>query len=112
MICIFFFLQSQKKMCTFATMFEYCRKHTKRLILILLSLFFATFVVYDYDNNPKRLSSLKLSEKKFRGLVRRYAPRPISTYNRLFKNGTNLKKVCAIFYSENQINKRWTLQVF
>lgn len=81
MICIFFFLQSQKKMCTFATMFEYCRKHKKT------------------------------ADTHARGLVRCHAPQPISTYNRLFKNGTNLKKVCAIF-SENQIIKPWTLQVF
>ena len=60
---------------------------------------------------PIQLSSLKLSEKKFRGLVRRYAPRPNSTYNQLFKNGTDLFQVCAIFYFENQTIKLWNLQV-
>ncbi|MBR5911721.1 MAG: hypothetical protein IKZ55_07025 [Bacteroidales bacterium] len=142
-------------------MFDHLRKYTKLLIPILLGLFFVTFVVDDYGNEPRKtkgvcmeciaemeadeseceeddiaeeaswgqpssglqgktciflgtmqLSSSKQSAEQFRGLVRRYAPRPISTYNQLFHNGMDLFRVCAIFYSENQILKLWTLQAF
>ncbi len=142
-------------------MFEFCRKYTKLLIPILLGLFFATFVVDDYGNEPRKmkgvcmeciaemeadeteweeddlpeeaylgkysleingtecvflcsmnLSSSQLSAEQFRGLVRRYAPRPIPTYINLNNNGMDLFQVCAIFYSENQILKLWTLQAF
>ena len=114
---------------------------------ILLCLFFVTFVIDDYADEPRKmkgvvaecfaemeadeseceeddfaeeaswgqptsglqgkawvflgtmqLSSSKQSAEQFRGLVRRYAPRPISTYNQLFNNGTDLLRVCAIFY--------------
>ena len=128
-------------------MFEFCRKYTKLLIPILLGLYFVTFVVDDYGNEPRKmkgvcmeciaemeadeteweeddlpeeaylgkysleingtecvflcsmnLSSSQLSAEQFRGLVRRNAPRPISTYNQLFNNGMDLFQVCAIFY--------------
>ena len=59
-----------------------------------------------------QLSSSKQSAQQFRGLVRRYAPRPILTYNQLFNNGMDLFQVCAFFHSENQILKLWTLQAF
>ena len=58
------------------------------------------------------LSSSQLSAEQFRGLMRRYAPRPISIYNQLFNIGMDLFRVCAIFYSENQNIKLWDLQVF
>lgn len=142
-------------------MFDHLRKYTKLLIPILLGLFFVTFVVDDYGNEPRKmkgvcmeciaemeadeseceeddfaeeanlgqyslipngiacvffgkmqLSSSKQSAEQFRGLVRRYAPRPISTYINLINNGMDLFQVCAIFYSENQILKLWTLQAF
>lgn len=142
-------------------MFEFCRKYTKLLIPILLGLYFVTFVVDDYGNEPRKmkgvcmeciaemeadeteweeddlpeeaylgkysleingtecvflcsmnLSSSQLSAEQFRGLVRRYAPRPISIYNQLFNIGMDLFRVCAIFYSENQNIKLWDLQVF
>ena len=128
---------------------------------ILLGLFFVTFVVDDYGNEPRKmkgvcmeciaemeadeseceeddiaeeasfgayslipngiacvflgtmqLSSSKQSAEQFRGLVRRYAPRPILTYINLINNGMDLFQVCAIFHSENQILKPWTLQAF
>ena len=128
-------------------MFEFCKKYTKLLIPILLGLFFVTFVVDDYGNEPRKtkgvcmecieeievdeteweeddfheetylgkysleinemecvflysmnLSSFHLSAEQFRGLVRRYAPRPVSTYNQLFNNGMDLFQVCAIFF--------------
>ncbi len=128
-------------------MLEFCRKYTKALIPILLGLFFVTFVIDDYGDEPRKmkgvvaecfaemeadeteceeddfaeeascgqpssglqgktciflgtmqLSSSKQSAEQFRGLVRRYAPRPISTYNQLFNNGMDLFRVCAIFY--------------
>ena len=142
-------------------MFDHLRKYAKLLMPILLGLFFVTFVIDDYADEPRKmkgvvaeclvemeadeseceeddfaeeaswgqptsglqgkawvflgtmqLSSSKQSAEQFRGLVRRYAPRPISTYNQLFNNGTDLLRVCAIFYFENQILKIWTLQAF
>ena len=142
-------------------MFEHCKKYVKLLIPILLGVFFVTFVIDDYGDEPRKmkdvyteciseieadeseweendlpeetlleqpnlglqetmclshgkmqLSSSKLSAKQFRGLVRRYVPRPISIDNQLFKNGTDLFQVCAIFYSENQNITLWDLQVF
>ena len=59
-----------------------------------------------------QLSLSKQSTEQFRGLVRRYTPRPLPTYITLIINGMNLILVCAIFYSENQILKLWTLQAF
>ena len=131
------------------------------MIPILLGLFFVTFVIDDYADEPRKtkgvvaeclaemeadeseceeddfaeeasfgsyslipngiacvflgtmqLSSSKQSAEQFRGLVRRYAPRPILTYNQLFNNGMDLFQVCAFFHSENQILKLWTLQAF
>ena len=142
-------------------MFEHCRKYSKWLMLILLGMFFVSFVIDDYGYEPRkakgvcmeciaemevdeteceeddlaeeasfdfyslenngigvvflcsmRLSASLLSAEQFRGLVRRYAPRPISTYNQFFNNGTDLFQVCAIFYSENQHIKLWDLQVY
>ena len=142
-------------------MFEHLRKYAKLLIPILLGLFFVTFVIDDYADEPRKtkgvvaecfaemeadeseceeddfaeeassgsyslipngimciilgtmqLSSSKQSAQQFRGLVRRYAPRSISTYNQLFNNGMDLFQVYAIFHSENQILKLWTLQAF
>ena len=142
-------------------MFDHLRKYTKLLMPILLGLFFVTFVIDDYADEPRKtkgvvaecfaemeadeteceeddfaeeaswgqpssglqgktciflgtmqLSSSKQSAEQFRGLVRRYAPRPISTYNQFFNNGTDLFQVCAIFYSENQHIKLWDLQVY
>ena len=135
-------------------MFEHLRKYAKLLIPILLGLFFVTFVIDDYADEPRKtkgvvaecfaemeadeseceedniaeeasfspyslipngitciilgtmqLSSSKQSAQQFRGLVRRYAPRPILTYNQLFNNGMDLFQVCAFFHSENQILK-------
>ena len=131
-------------------MFEFCRKYAKLLMPILLGLFFVTFVIDDYADEPRKtkgvvaeclaemeadeteweeddlpeeaylgkysleingteyvflcsmnLSSSQLSAEQFRGLVRRYSPRPISTYINLINNGTNLIQVCAFFHSEN-----------
>ena len=129
---------------------------------ILMGLFFVTFVIDDYADEPRKtkgvvaeclaemeadeseceeddfaeeasfgsyslipngiacvflgtmqLSSSKQSAEQFRGLVRRYAPRPIPTYiDPINNNGTNLIQVYAIFHSENQILKLWTLQAF
>ena len=142
-------------------MFEHLRKYAKLLIPILLGLFFVTFVIDDYADEPRKtkgvvaecfaemeadeseceedniaeeasfspyslipngiarivlstmqLSSSMQSAQQFRGLVRRYAPRPISTYYQLFNNGMDLFQVYAIFHSENQILKLWTLQAF
>ena len=142
-------------------MFDHLRKYAKLLMPILLGLFFVTFVIDDYADEPRKmkgvvaecfvemeadeseceeddfaeeanlgqyssipneiacivlgtmqLSSSKQSAEQFRGLVRRYAPRSILTYNQLFNNGMDLIQVCAIFYSENQILKLWTLQAF
>lgn len=142
-------------------MFDHLRKYTKLLMPILLGLFFVTFVIDDYADEPRKtkgvvaecfaemeadeseceednfaeessfspyslipngiayvflgtmqLSSSKQSADQFRGLVRRYAPRSIPTYYQLFNNGMGLFQVCAIFYSENQILKLWTLQAF
>lgn len=142
-------------------MFDHLRKYAKLLMPILLGLFFVTFVIDDYADEPRKtkgvvaecfaemeadeseceeddfaeevssgsyslipngitsivlgtmkLSSSKQSAEQFRGLVRRYAPRPISIYNQLFNNGMDLFRVCAIFYSENQILKLCTLQAF
>lgn len=143
-------------------MFDHLRKYAKLLMPILLGLFFVTFVIDDYADEPRKmkgivaecfaemeadeseceeddiaeeasfspyslipngiacivlgtmqLSSSKQSAEQFRGLVRRYAPRPIPTYIDLINiNGTNLIQVCAIFHSENQILKLWTLQAF
>lgn len=142
-------------------MFEHCRKYVKLLIPILLGVFFVTFVIDDYGDEPRKMkdvyteyisemeadesewgendlpedifleqqnlglqetmciflgkmqpSSSKLSAKQFRGLVRRYVPRPISIYDQLFKNGTDLFQVYAIFYFENQNITLWDLQVF
>ena len=142
-------------------MFDHLRKYAKLLIPILLGLFFVTFVIDDYADEPRKtkgvvaecfaemeadeseceedniaeeasfspyslipngiayvflgtmqLSSSKQSAEQFRGLVRRYAPRSISTYNQLFNNGMDLFQVYAIFHSENQILKLWTLQAF
>ena len=127
-------------------MFDHLRKYAKLLIPILLGLFFVTFVVDDYGNEPRKmkgvcmeciaemeadeteweeddlpeeaylgkysleingtecvflcsmnLSSSQLSAEQFRGLVRRYAPRPIPTYINLNNNGMDLFQVCAIF---------------
>ena len=142
-------------------MFDHLRKYAKLLMPILLGLFFVTFVIDDYADEPRKmkgivaecfaemeadeseceeddiaeeasfspyslipngiacivlgtmqLSSSKQSADQFRGLVRRYAPRSILTYNQLFNNGMDLIQVCAIFHSENQILKLWTLQAF
>ena len=142
-------------------MFDHLRKYAKLLMPILLGLFFVTFVIDDYADEPRKtkgvvaeclaemeadeseceeddfaeeasfgsyslipngiacvflgtmqLSSSKQSAEQFRGLVRRYAPRSILTYNQLFNNGMDLIQVCAIFHSENQILKLWTLQAF
>lgn len=142
-------------------MFDHLRKYTKLLMPILLGLFFVTFVIDDYADEPRKmkgvvaeclvemeadesecekdnfaeessfspyslipngiayvflgtmqLSSSKQSAEQFKGLVRRYAPRPIPTYYQLFNNGMDLFQVCAIFHSENQILKLWTLQAF
>ena len=142
-------------------MFEHLRKYAKLLISILLGLFFVSYVIDDYADEPRKmkgvvaeciaemeadeseyeeddiaeeassgsyslipngitcivlgtmqLSSSKQSAQQFRGLVRRYAPRSISTYNQLFNNGMDLFQVYAIFHSENQILKLWTLQAF
>lgn len=142
-------------------MFDHLRKYTKLLMPILLGLFFVTFVIDDYADEPRKmkgvvaeclvemeadeseceeddiaeeanwgqpalglkgkacaflgtmqLSSSKQSAEQFKGLVRRYAPRPIPTYYQLFNNGMGLFQVCAIFHSENQILKLWTLQAF
>ena len=142
-------------------MFDHLRKYAKLLMPILLGLFFVTFVIDDYADEPRKtkgvvaecfaemeadeseceeddiaeeanwgqpalglkgkacaflgtmqLSSSKQSAEQFKGLVRRYAPRPIPTYIDLIDNGTNLIQVCAIFHSENQILKLWTLQAF
>ena len=142
-------------------MFDHLRKYAKLLMPILLGLFFVTFVIDDYADEPRKmkgvvaecfaemeadeseceeddfaeeanfgqyslipngiacvflgtmqLSSSKQSAEQFRGLVRRYAPRPIPTYYQLFNNGMDLFQVCAIFHSENQILKIWTLQAF
>ena len=128
-------------------MFDHLRKYAKLLMPILLGLFFVTFVIDDYADEPRKtkgvvaecfaemeadeseceeddfaeeasfgqyslipngiacivlgtmqLSSSKQSAEQFRGLVRRYAPRPIPTYIDLINNGTNLIQVCAIFY--------------
>jgi hypothetical protein len=38
-------------------MVEYCRQHTKWLILILLGLFFVTFIINDYNNEPRKAQS-------------------------------------------------------
>lgn len=135
-------------------MFDHFIKYTKLLILILLGLFFMTFVIDEYADEPQKtkcvfaesfmemdadesecedddlaeeaifeqyalipkgidcvfidamqLSSSKQSTEQYRGLVRRYAPRPATNYINLFKNGTDLIRGCAIFYSENQILK-------
>lgn len=156
-----FIWQSQKQCVILHPMFGFCRKYTKLLMPILLGLFFVTFVIDDYADEPRKtkgvvaeciaemeadeseceeddiaeeatfsqyslipngiacivlstmqLSSSMQSAEQFRGLVRRYAPRPISTYNQLFNNGMDLFRVCAIFYSENQNIKLWDLQVF
>ena len=142
-------------------MFEHCKKYVKLLIPILLGVFFVTFVIDDYGDEPRKMKDVyteciseieadeseweendlpedifleqqnlglqetmciflgkmqpspsKLSAKQFRGLVRRYVPRPISIDNQLFKNGTDLFQVCAIFYFENQNITLWDLQVF
>ncbi|MBR0176530.1 MAG: hypothetical protein IJQ11_03790 [Bacteroidales bacterium] len=47
-----------------------------------------------------QLSLSKQSTEQFRGLVRRYMPRPLPTYITLIINinGMNLIQVCAIFY--------------
>lgn len=150
-----------KKSLSLSPMFDHLRKYAKLLIPILLGLFFVTFVIDDYADEPRKmkgvcmeciaemeadeteweeddlpeeaylgkysleingteyvflcsmnLSSSQLSAEQFRGLVRRNAPRPISTYNQLFNNGMDLFRVYAIFYSENQNIKLWDLQVF
>ena len=142
-------------------MFDHLRKYTKLLMPILLGLFFVTFVIDDYADEPRKmkgvvaeclaemeadeseceeddfaeeasfgsyslipngiacvflgtmqLSSSKQSAEQFRGWVRRYAPRPIPTYIDLINNGMDLFQVYAIFHSENQILKLWTLQAF
>ncbi len=142
-------------------MFDHLRKYAKLLIPILLGLFFVTFVIDDYADEPRKtkgvvaecfaemeadeseceeddiaeeanfgqyslipngiarivlstmqLSSSMQSAQQFRGLVRRYAPRPILTYINLNNNGMDLFQVCAIFHSENQILKLWILQAF
>ena len=142
-------------------MFDHLRKYAKLLMPILLGLFFVTFVIDDYADEPRKtkgvvaecfaemetdesgceegdfaeevnweqpalglqgmacaffgtmqLSSSKQSAEQFKGLVRRYAPRPILTYNQLFNDGMDLFQVCAFFHSENQILKLWTLQAF
>ncbi len=156
-----FIWQSQKQCVILHPMFEFCRKYTKLLIPILLGLFFVTFVIDDYADEPRKMkgvvaeclvemeadeseceeddfaeeanfgqyslipngiacivlgtmqpSSSKQSAEQFRGLVRRYAPRPILTYINLNNNGMDLFQVCAIFHSENQILKLCTLQAF
>ena len=130
-------------------MFDHLNKYTKLLIPILLGLFFVTFVIDDYADEPRKakgviaecfaeieadeseceeddfaeeaifrsyslitngivcvflgtmqVSSSKQSAEQFRGLVRRYAPRPIPTYINLIYNGMDLFRVCAIFYFE------------
>ena len=137
------------------------KKYVKLLIPILLGVFFVTFVIDDYGDEPRKMKDVyteciseieadesewgendlpedifleqqnlglqetmcifldkmqpspsKLSAKQFRGLVRRYVPRPISIYDQLFKNGTDLFQVYAIFYFENQNITLWDLQVF
>ena len=135
-------------------MFDHLRKYAKLLMPILLGLFFVTFVIDDYADEPRKmkgvvaecfaemeadeseceeddfaeeatfgqyslipngiahvflgtmqLSSSKQSAEQFRGLVRRYAPRPIPTYNQLFNNGMDLIQVCAIFYFDKYLSK-------
>ena len=135
-------------------MFDHLRKYAKLLMPILLGLFFVTFVIDDYADEPRKMkgvvaecfaemeadeseceeddfaeeanfgqyslipngivcivlgtmqpSSSKQSAEQFRGLVRRYAPRPIPTYNQLFNNGMNLIQVCAIFYFDKYLSK-------
>lgn len=142
-------------------MFEHCRKYTKWLTLILLSMFFVTFVIDDYGVEPRKmkgvctecftemdvdeteceedelaeeacigqyameiqgiicvfrnsmhLSSSKQSFEQFRGLVRRYAPRPILNDIELFKNGIDLLLRFMPFLFETQITKLWTILVF
>lgn len=135
-------------------MFDHLRKYAKLLMPILLGLFFVTFVIDDYADEPRKtkgvvaecfaemeadeseceeddfaeeatfssyslipngiacvflgtmqLSSSKQSAEQFRGLVRRYAPRPISTYIDLINNGMDLIRVCAIFYFDKYLSK-------
>lgn len=135
-------------------MFDHLRKYAKLLMPILLGLFFVTFVIDDYADEPRKmkgvvaeclvemeadeseceeddfaeeassgsyslipngiacvflgtmqLSSSKQSAEQLRGLVRRYAPRPIPTYNQLFNNGMDLFQVCAIFYFDKYLSK-------
>lgn len=135
-------------------MFDHLGKYAKLLIPILLGLFFVTFIIDEYADEPQKtkcvfaesfmetdadetecedddfaeeatfehyslipkgidcifidamqLSSSKQSDEQFRGLVRRYAPRSAMTHIDLLKNGTDLIRVCAVFYSENQILK-------
>ena len=51
-------------------------------------------------------SSCTQSVKQFRGLVRRYAPNPASTYIEFFHNGIDsFSGLCHFFYSDNQIFK-------
>lgn len=58
------------------------------------------------------ISSSKQSDEQFRGLVRRYAPRPFVIYTELFNNGMNLLGFMPFFYFDNQIINLWILQVF
>ena len=54
----------------------------------------------------QELSPCTQSVKQFRGLVRRYAPNPASTYIEFFHNGIDsFSGLCHFFYSDNQIFK-------
>lgn len=57
------------------------------------------------------ISLSKQSDEQFRGLVRRYAPRPFMTYTKLFNNGMNPFGFVP-FLVDNQIINLWILQVF
>ena len=149
-----FIWQCQKQCVILHPMFDHLRKYAKLLMPILLGLFFVSFVIDDYADEPRKmkgvvaeclsemeadeseceedefadeasfgsyslmpnglarvflgtmqLSSSKQSAEQFRGLVRRYAPRSISTYNQLFNNGMDLIQVCAIFYFDKYLSK-------
>ena len=57
-IAAVFIWQSQKQCVILHPMFDHLRKYAKLLIPILLGLFFVTFVVDDYGNEPRKMKGV------------------------------------------------------